>query len=157
MCTGPMPGRRSIEALHGQLRAKGWRVSLRTLYGWSSRYDWQGRIAQLERRARAAEDAARIEAVREMQERQAREALLLQQRGAEWLTQQDDPASPEAAIRAIVEGARLERLVRGEATERTEQMTPTQERLEALSDEQLDDLLGQLAAGLEGEGAPPPD
>ena len=42
----------------------------------------------------------------EMYERQAKEGLLLQQRGAEWLSSSEaEAASPEAAIRAVVEGA----------------------------------------------------
>ena len=37
--------KRSIEKLHAVLAAEGDAHSLRTLYGWSSRYRWQDRIA----------------------------------------------------------------------------------------------------------------
>ena len=139
---------RSIERLHAAMEAEAKAPSLRTLYGWSSRYRWQDRVADLERKARETEDDARIAAIREMQERQAKEGLLLQQRGAQWLAQvNDEQVSPEAAIRAVVEGARLERLARGEPTERTEIHNDADPRLERLSDEELDRLI-ELAEGL---------
>ncbi len=146
---------RSLERLHGVLEREGKAPTIRTLYAWSSRYHWQSHLQDLERRARQADDEARIEAVREMQERQAREALLLQQKGAEWIAGVTaDDASPEAAIRAIVEGAKLERLARGEATERTEQRDITDLRLKELSDEELDGLLDDMGEGVGGEDAP---
>ena len=93
----------SIERLHAELARDGRSPSLRTLYEWSRTYGWQARIADLERQARQAADEAWIAAVREMQERQARKGLLLQQKGAEWLTALDaDEVSAEAAIRAVV-------------------------------------------------------
>ena len=148
---------RSIERLHAAMQADGKAPSLRTLYEWSRKYHWQDRIADLERQARIAEDEARIAAIREMQERQAKEGLLLQQRGTQWLAQiSDEKATPEAAIRAVVEGAKLERLARGEATERTEIHHDADPRLAELSDEQLDRLI-ELAEGVRGEDAPRPD
>ena len=147
---------RSIERLHAAMEAEAKAPSLRTLYGWSSRYRWQDRVADLERRARAADDEARIQAIREMQERQAKEGLLLQQRGTQWLAQiNDEQASPEAAIRAVVEGARLERLARGEATERTEIQNVPDPRLEQLNDQELDRLV-ELAESVRGEDTPRP-
>lgn len=145
---------RSIEKLHAAMSSEGSGPSLRTLYEWSRRYRWQDRLADLERQARAAEDEARVAAIREMQERQAKEGLLLQQKGAEWLAQiETEHASPEAAIRAVVEGARLERLARGEATERTEIRDDTDPKLQRLSEKELDRLI-ELAEGLRGEDAP---
>ena len=146
---------RSIERLHVVLEQEGKAPTTRTIYTWSSRYHWQDRIQDLERRAWLAEDEARIEMVHEMQERQAREALLLQQKGAEWIAGvTGDEASPEAAIRAIVEGAKLERLARGEATERTEQRDITDLRLKELSDEELEGLLDDMGEGVGRESAP---
>ena len=139
---------RSIERLHAALAAEGHAPTLRTLYVWSRQLHWQQRVNDLERDARAAADAVRVAAIREMQERQAKEALLLQQKGTEWLaaTEAKD-ATPEAAIRAITEGARLERLARGEATDRTEAIGATAQQLEGLDDAELDHLL-TLAEGL---------
>ena len=149
---------RSIERLRDALHAKYGRApSLRTLYGWSSAYSWQFRISDLEREARAAEDAARIEEIREMAERQAKEGLFLQQKGMEWLVGMDPGlATPEAATRAIVEGAKLERISLGEPTDRQE-VRNEQGRLSDVSDEELAFLIrfaqGDLERGLAEESA----
>ena len=47
---------RSIERLHALLSAGGKAPTTRTIYAWSSRFHWQNRIGDLERRAREAED-----------------------------------------------------------------------------------------------------
>ena len=148
---------RSIERLAADLRQRGKAPDSRTLYRWSSRFHWQARIQELERRARDAEDAERIAALREMQKRQAREALLLQQKGAQWLAPlKAGGVSAEAAIRAVVEGAKLERLVRGEATDRTDAKSASEARLEALSDAELDRLIDHFTESLGGEEPPQP-
>lgn len=136
---------RSVETLHAVLRAEagpaGKGPGLRTLYAWSSRYRWQDRVQELERTATAAADEARLAALREMYERQAREGLLLQQKGTEWL--RDVPgaeATPDAGIRALVEGAKLERLARGEPSDRTqtkEQSDDDRDIFAGFSDEEL--------------------
>lgn len=142
---------RSIERLHAALAEAGQQApSLRTLYEWSARYQWQSRVARLEQEARVAEDEARIAAINEMQERQAKAGLFLQQKGMEWLvTMGEDAATPEAAVRAIVEGAKLERLARGEVTGRQEVTGDITTRLSEFSDEELDALI-EHAAGLVG-------
>ena len=145
---------RSLARLHAALTADGRAPSLRTLYEWSRRCHWQRRIIDLEREARQAEDAARVAAIREMQERQAREALLLQQRGTEWLAALGpEDGSAEVAIRAITEGAKLERLARGEATERTEPDDPTAARLKEVHDDELDRLIALAESAVDGAGA----
>jgi hypothetical protein len=110
---------RSLDRLRTELRERDGRApSLRTLEEWSRTLEWQTRVDDFERRARQADEEARIQEIREMADRHVREALLLQQRGAEWAR-----AVPEErivagdAIRAIVEGVKLERLARGESTE----------------------------------------
>ena len=141
---------RSIERLHAERAAAGRTPSLRTLYEWSRCFHWQDRLAAFEHRARAAAEEAELEAIRAMHARQVTEALLLQQKGAAWLQGvAADAASPEAAIRAITEGAKLERLVRGVPTERTEAVDATTARVEGLADDALDRLL-QLAEGAVG-------
>ena len=145
---------RSIERLHAELAAAGRTPSLRTLYEWSRCFHWQDRLAAFEHRARAAAEEAELGAIREMHARQVTEALLLQQ-GAAWLQGvAADAASPEAAIRAITEGAKLERLVRGVPTERTEAVDATTARVEGLADDELHRLL-QLAEGAVGGKEPP--
>ena len=149
---------RSIEALHAAMRAEGKAPSLRTLYAWSSKYQWQDRIADLERDARAAEHEARVAVIREMHERHVKEALLLQQRGAEWLaTINETKATPDAAIRALVEGAKLERLARGEPTEVKEiHHDDADPRLSRLSDERLAALIARAEDALGGADAARP-
>ena len=154
-----MGAHRSIERLHTELEALGSAPGLRTLYEWSRTYGWQQRIAGLEREARRAEDDVRVQALREMQDRHAKEALLLQQKGAEWITAKGgDDATADAAIRAIVEGARMERLARGEPTERQEVKAELElhTRLGGLSDEQLDHLIGLAEGALDGTGETAP-
>ena len=150
-------GERTLRRLRAELAAAGRAPSLRTLAEWSRLYHWQHRLADLEQQALAADDDARIRAIREMADRQAKQALLLQQKGTEWLTKLPlEEATPEAAIRAVVEGAKLERLVRGEPTERTDQTSAIDQRLEALSDAELDRLLALAAPDLGGEGETEP-
>ena len=96
---------RSLERLHAALEADGEAPSLRTLSGWSSKYGWQERIADLERAASEADREAQIAELRGMAERHAKEGLLLQQKGAQWLAALTaDQVTAPAAIRAITEG-----------------------------------------------------
>ena len=144
---------RSIERLHAALTAAGKAPTLRTLYEWSRRFRWQYRIADFERKARRAEDEARVQALGDMYERQAREGLLLQQRGTEWLAAMEgEDATADTAIRAITEGARLERIARGEPTDRQEvQHAEGNERLAELTDEEVDHLVELAEGDLGGE------
>jgi hypothetical protein len=118
------PGR-SLEALHAELardpsplgakRAPG----LRSLYRWSASFHWQDRIADLEREARRRDGETLLTALREMNRRQAAEGLRLQSRAMERLESLDlNAISATETIRALVEGARLERLASGEVTDR---------------------------------------
>jgi hypothetical protein len=135
---------RSIERLHAVMAAQGRAPSVRTLYSWSSDLHWQNRIARLEEDAKRAEDEVRIKALREMADRHIKEALVLQQKGTEWIVARGiDEATAGAAIRAIVQGSRMERLARGEPTERKEISGELQinTRLSALSDDELDRLI----------------
>jgi hypothetical protein len=143
---------RTIERLREALLADKARApSLRTLYQWSSQFGWQQRIAAIEREARQAEDEERQAEIRTMYQRQANEGLFLQQRGLEWLETVDPEAvSPEAALRAIVEGAKLERISRGEPTERQELTGEVDTRLTELSDGELYAIIEHVTAALGG-------
>ena len=75
----------------------------RTLYGWSSRFQWQQRLARLEHEARVAEDEVRVAAIKEMYERQAKAGLLMQQKGTEWLLSIDGGlVDASTALKAIL-------------------------------------------------------
>jgi hypothetical protein len=118
---------RSLEALrtlmanerghHGFARPP----SIRSLARWSKELHWQDRLADLEREARLKDAEAYVQALREMNDRQAREGLLLQQKGVQrFQSLAQAELSPSEAIRALAEGSRLERLARGEVTDRTQ-------------------------------------
>ncbi len=134
---------RSLVRLHEQLSTDWDRApSLRTLEEWSRLHHWQHRLADIERASRESADEERIAAIREMQARHAREALLLQQKGTEWLTAiAGGDASAEAAIRAIAEGARLERTARGEIETTHEDMEAGDPRLEEFTNDELERLI----------------
>jgi len=143
---------RSIERLHAVMKTRGRAPSLRSLYEWSRLFHWQVRVARLEIEARRAADEARIEDLRQMLERHAREGLLLQQKGAEWITSVDEEhVTADTAIKAISEGVRIERLARGESTDRQEVRGTVQvdARLEVLNDDELDRLI-DYAEGVMG-------
>jgi uncharacterized protein YoaH (UPF0181 family) len=121
------PGR-SLEGLRWALQENPSRIGLRrvpslsTLEAWSSILHWQDRLMDLEREALERDREEQIRALRDMSERHAREGLALQQKGVERL-QQLSPSDINAneAIRAVIEGVRLERLARGEPTEHVRQ------------------------------------
>ncbi len=93
--------------------------SLSTLEAWSSALHWQARLDDLEREAQARDREAQIKALQDMKRRQLDSAELLQNKGRERpMSLGVDEMLPADAIRAISEGIRLERLARGEPTER---------------------------------------
>ena len=118
---------RSLERLHDVLAADPGRhrlktaPGLRTLYRWSAALHWQDRIADLEREARRGDAAEHVEALRLMNDRHAQEGVALQQRAVQRLRALlDGELTPSEAIRALGEGVRIERLARGEVTDRTQ-------------------------------------
>ena len=133
--------------------------SLRTLEGWSVRYRWQDRIANIDRRTREDAERQHTEGVQQHRARLRQEGLLLQQRGVEWLKDKepDDVKAPDA-IRAIDTGFKLEALALGEATQRIA-TEDDDERIRRLTDEELDLIIRHArqaqAGGPDGEGETP--
>ncbi len=120
--------------------------SLRTLEGWSSRFRWQERLAEIERRAREEEDQQHVERVKQHRERLRQEGFLLQQKGTEWLSEKvAAEVSAHEAIRAIDTGFKLEALSLGEATQRIA-VDDEDQRLKGLSDDELELLIRQVRA-----------
>jgi uncharacterized protein YoaH (UPF0181 family) len=116
---------RSLQTLHEALEDDPSLVGLKrapsrsTIESWSSAFHWQDRLLDLERQATERDREQQLRTLQEMAERHAREGLALQQKGVERL--QSLPAeqlSPADAVRALIEGVRLERLARGEPTDR---------------------------------------
>lgn len=133
--------------------------SLRTLEEWSARYDWQERIAGIDRRARQEAERRHVEWVNQHRERLRQEGLLLQQRGVEWLKGKDpEDVKAHEAVRAIDTGFKLEALALGEATQRIA-MEDDDERIRRLTDEELDLIIRHArqaqAGGPDGEGETP--
>lgn len=131
---------RSLEKLRVLLRELWARVpSLTTLYNWSRWFRWQERLAEEAEAVRAETLRRNVDAVATMNDRQAQLGTALQTgggralqlalqnlearlRGAEATPQPLGPRDIQgllfAAARAIGDGARVERLARGEPTER---------------------------------------
>ena len=116
--------------------------SQRIFYGWSSRYHWEDRLRELMEEASEKTKEAMAEKEKERNVRHIKEAQALQTTGLKGL-QSVDPCEMGAdpSVRAIVEGVRMERLVAGDATRRTE-VGPTGERpaFAPLSNEELEML-----------------
>ena len=153
---------RSLERLRDHIRGDPAAFGLkrapssRTLHRWSSAFHWQDRLADLEREARIRDAEAQIQALREMNERHTREGLALQQKAVEYLqTVHPERLSPGEAIRALVEGVRLERLARGEVTERT-QIERNDHDLSGFSIAELRALAGLAAERARGTGPAQP-
>lgn len=99
---------RSIERLHDELKDAGDARSLRTLYGWSSRFAWQDRVAEVEGRA-SADDVERLRAEHgAMQERHQQIGLALQKAGIERLGTLPRDLKPGEVIRLVQIGILLE-------------------------------------------------
>ena len=112
-------GLRSLEQLHALLAEEAVAAgssppTLRTLENWSSALHWQDRLVKLEQDAAEQDRGDQIKAIREMNERHAREGVALQQKGIERLqTLEVADIKASDAIRGVTEGARLERIARG--------------------------------------------
>ena len=149
-------GRTLRELREALLRDGGRAPTVRTLEEWSRQLQWQRRIDDVEREYREADDEARRAAVREMAERHAQEGVLLQQRGATWLTAIDsESVTTDSAIRALAEGVRICRLARGEATDRTAFGEDRDPRLERFSEAELEHLIDAAERAVEGAEPPP--
>lgn len=153
-----MGGRRSIERLHDQLRGEDperW-PSLRTFFEWSRRLGWQHRIVEHEQAASQAADAERRRSYAAMQQRHAREGLLLQQKGTEFLGRlPEERVSATAAVRMLTEGVRLERTAEGPPMPAAP--APAHDvLLEGLTDDELAGLIELIRTGVAGGEPPPP-
>ena len=123
-----MGAHRSLEALHRALKENPSVIGLTrapsrsTLEAWSSAFHWQGRLLDLERQAAEKDREELLRTLQDMNARHAKEGLALQQKGVERLgTLSSEQLSASDAVRALVEGVRLERLARGEPTEHLRQ------------------------------------
>lgn len=107
------PGR-SYEAV-----AKKFGVSKRTVTTLAAKEDWQSRLANVHQKARERSDAKAIETLEQMSERHIKALQFVFAKGIETLRSMPMESAADA-VRAILSAIKHERLVRGEATERTE-------------------------------------
>jgi hypothetical protein len=120
---------RSLIKLHGVLATLGLKLTLNTLKNYSVRYDWQLRLQTANDAAQAQKQDQDTATLIGMNERQAHLGELSQRLAAHYLAQTfnqllADPTSIQGTsqdiARLMAEGSRLERLARGEVTNRTE-------------------------------------
>jgi hypothetical protein len=82
---------------------------------WSSAYDWVSRVKAWDAHQEQETRQQQAQAVREMRKRHAQEALAIQEKALSRLRQMDiGELSASDVIKFFVEGARLERVARGE-------------------------------------------
>ncbi len=93
-------------------------VSRRGVAEFAKREQWKERLASLDARARAIAEEKALESIEAMNERHLKESRFLQSKGIERLKEELD----SVAVKAITAGIQLERLIRGQATERTENL-----------------------------------
>ena len=123
-----MGGDRSLEKLHALLAEGGLKISLTTLKNYSVIHDWQGRIREAAAATESAADAQRMQTLEAMNEKQANLGDLAQRLSARGIADtfdrlRLDPAfqlTPSDIARLMTDGSKLERLARGEVTDRTE-------------------------------------
>ena len=120
---------RSLSKLHSVLANLGLHMTLNTLKNYSARHDWQLRLRNAEESAQAQKQEQDTAMLITMNERQAGLGELSQRLAAHYLTQTfnqvlADPTAVQGTSQDIARlmeaGSRLERLARGEVTNRTE-------------------------------------
>jgi hypothetical protein len=86
---------------------------------WAERWNWVARAMAWDQELEQVKRSKQLEAIDEMAERHAREALMLQNKAVERLRQlRPEELKPRETLDFLIEAAKLERLARGEPTER---------------------------------------
>ena len=90
-----------------------------TVRAWAERWHWGARALAWDEELERVKTTAQRAAVQEMAERHAKEAMMLQGKAVERLRQlQPQELKPRDTLAFLIEAAKLERLARGEPTER---------------------------------------
>jgi hypothetical protein len=120
---------RSLEKLQKVCAAGGLTIHLNTLKNYSASYKWQERIREANQATQERVEEQRVESLVDMNRRQANLGDLAQRLSGLFISNifqrlQADPTSVQGApsdiARLMAEGSKLERLARGEVTDRTE-------------------------------------
>jgi hypothetical protein len=124
------PGRR-------QPRASG------TIRRWAQGWNWLARARAWDQESERIKQAEQHAAIQEMVERHAKEALMIQNKGVERLRQlRPEELGVRETLAYLVEAAKLERLARGEPTERVSQEHHF-DHLQELTDDELAEIIAQ--------------
>ena len=117
---------------------------------WAQRWNWSARARAWDQKLQRVQWSKQVEASAEMAERHAKEALLLQNKAVERLRLlQPQELGPREILSYLVEAAKLERLARGEPTERV-----AEELRLADVKELTDDELARIVASRRGLSSP---
>lgn len=98
--------------------AKKYDCSKRAVAKVASKEKWQGRLEDLEQKARAKSDQQILESLEQMNDRHIKTARMLQAKGIAALQALEIKGVPDA-LKAVQVGLEKERLIRGEPSERT--------------------------------------
>ncbi len=117
---------------------------------WANHWHWSARAAAWDQEIQRVKRIEQVEAVKEMAERHAKEALMIQNKAVERLRQlRPEELKPREMLDFLVAAAKLERLARGEPTERV-----AQEHRFADATELTDDELALIVASGRGRVLP---
>jgi hypothetical protein len=135
---------REVQSGGRQPRASG------TIRRWARLWNWSARAQAWDQQAQRIQETEQQAAIQEMAQRHAKEAMMLQNKAVERLRQlRPEELRARDTLAYLVEAARLERLARGEPTERVAQEISL-DNLKELTDEQLAEIIAQ------GRGCVPP-
>lgn len=137
-----------------------------TVRRWAQCLNWQARARAWDQERERLKQAEQETAIQEMAERHAKEAMMIQNKAIERLRQlRPEELGTRDTLAYLVEAAKLERLARGEPTERVSQEHHF-DHLQELTDEQLAEIVtlgrGRLlypsgrGAATEENGSPEP-
>jgi hypothetical protein len=116
---------------------------------WAQRWNWSARAQAWDQELEHIKWSKQVEASAEMAERHAKEALLLQNKAVERLRLlRPEELGPREILSYLIEAAKLERLARGEPTERV-----AEEHRFADVKELTDDELARIVASRGGLSA----
>ncbi len=151
------PRHRSIRKVETQ---RGGQASIRK---WSAKWFWVHRCREYDNHRQREIDAAGLDEAKEQRRRHVRLAVLLQEAGARTLQrateiEHDSELDGAVAVKAVVEGAKLERLVTGGVTSRTEIVVPwddlnDEELLRIANGDEPDEVMRERAPAAAGEAA----
>lgn len=125
-----------------------------TIRRWAQRYNWLARARAWDQEAERIKQAEQHAAIQEMAERHAKEALMMQNKAVERLRQlRPEELGARETLAYLVEAAKLERLARGEPTERVSQEHHF-EQLKELTDDELAEIVARGRGCLLSPGSP---